>query len=313
MGFESRDYAWESPSRRAFLGGGDRAVKAIILANVALFVVQVLTAQAANGIERALGGPLEAWLGLIPDRALFRGELWRLFTYGWLHGNFWHIFWNMYLLWLFGRSVEQRVGTAEFAWFYGASVVAGGVVFAVLEALFGSFPTVCIGASGAVMAVTALLALWDPHRQLMFFGLIPVPLWAIAGFYALYESYWVLMQIGSGVSDGTAHGAHFGGLLVGWAYHRFGWNLAEAAGGLRDRLPRVKLGGGGKRAARPSRRGPALKVYRAEDIADEDDLDARADAVLAKISASGEASLTKKERAVLKEASERAKARRRGR
>ena len=145
----------------------------------------------------------------------------------------------------------------------------------------------------------------------MIFGLIPVPLWGLAAFYGVYETYCVLAQIGSGMTDGTAHGAHFGGLLLGLGYHRFGWTLSDAAGNLTDRLPRVKLGGGGGR--RPSRRGPALKVYRAEDVVAEDDLDARADAVLAKISRSGEASLTKQERAVLKEASERAKAKRRGR
>ena len=307
MGFESRDYAWESPSRRAFLGGGDAAVKAIIVANVAIFVAQLLTFRAPSGLDRAFGGPLEAWLGLIPDRVVFGGEVWRLFTYGWLHGDFWHIFFNMYLLWLFGRSIEQRVGTAEVAWFYGLSVVAGGVVFTLLEAVFGSIPSVCVGASGAVMAVTALLALWDPHRQLHLFGLIPVPLWGLAGFYAAYETYCVLAQIGgAGGGDGVAHGAHFGGLLVGGAYHRFGWRLSETAGDLLDRLPRFRLGSGDR--GRVTRRGPNLKVHRPE----EDDLDARADAVLAKITASGEASLTSKERAVLKEASERAKARRRG-
>ena len=313
MGFEDRDYAWGSPSRRAFLGGGDRAVLSVVVVNVALFAAQLLAFRAPSGLPREFGDPITAWLGLIPDRALFGGELWRLFTYGWLHGDFWHIFWNMYLLWLFGRDIERRVGSAEFLWFYCGSVLAGGVAFSLLEALFGSVPTVCVGASGAVMAVTALLALWDPHRRLMIFGLIPVPLWALAGFYGVYETYHVLAQIGgAAATTNTAHGAHFGGLLLGLGYHRFGWNLAETAGGLADRLPRFKLGGG-KSGRRPSRRGPKLKVFRAEDVVAEDDLDARADTVLAKISASGEASLTKKERAILTEASERARAKRRGR
>ena len=265
---------------------------------------------------------MTAWLGLIPDRVLFGGEVWRLFTYAWLHaeGDFWHILINMYLLWIFGRAIEQRVGSREFLFFYCAAAVAGGIVFTLLEALFpgvgtaNGVPIVCVGASGAVMAVTVLRAIWEPQMTILIFFFLPCPLWVLASFYALWETYYVLAQIGMGLSDGVAHGAHFGGLLVGLAYHRFGWTLSDVGDAIADRLPRVKFGGVGQGGSRrPSRRGPALKVYRAEDVADEDDLDARADAVLAKISASGEASLTKKERAVLTEASERAKARRRGR
>ena len=314
MGFENRDYAWDSSSRRAFLGGGDAAVKAIVIANAAIYFLQLITANAPSGLPAAYGGPLTAWLGLVPDRVLFGGEIWRLFTYAWLHaeGDFWHILINMYLLFIFGKRVEQRIGTREFALFYCVAALAGGVFFTLLEACFPSagsvdgVPLVCVGASGAVMAVVALVAIWEPQMQILLFFIIPVPLWALAGFYALWESYYVLAQIGSGFSDGTAHGAHFGGLLLGLAYHRFGWNFDDAFAGLTDRLPRVKLGSAG----RPKRGKPALRVHRPEDDDPEGDLDRVADAVLAKITATGEASLTAEERAVLKEASARAKAKR---
>ena len=321
MGFENRDYAWESSSRRAFLNGGDRAVKVLIGINGVAFLLQLLTAGVAPLSPAFAGGagPLDAWLGLIPDRVIYRGEIWRLLTYAFLHsvGDFWHILINMYLLWIFGRGVEQRLGTREFTLFYLAAAVCGGVFFAGLELLFpsvgtaigpgGPVPTICVGASGAVMGVTVLMALFEPQMQILLFFVIPVPLWALAAFYALWESYYVLAQIGAGYGDGVAHGAHFGGLLLGLAYHRTGRRFDDLAGGLTDRLPRFRLGSGRPSAGRGK---PALRVHRPDPDPPEDDLDRRADAVLAKITASGEASLTSKERAVLKEASERAKARR---
>ena len=316
MGFEDRDYAWGSPARRAFLGGDGRAVRAIVIVNVAVYVLQLLTARVATPYGP---GAITGWFGLDAS-AVLHGQLWRLLTYAFLHseGSVWHILINMLWLWSLGRPAEGRLGTQEFTLFYLAGALAGGLVFFGLELAFPSLGTaagrsvVCVGASGAVMAVVLLAALWDPQLPLNLI-LITIPIWVVAGLYVVLESYAVLARIGgAALADGTAHGAHFGGLALAYLYHRFDWRLSDAGDAVADRLPRFKLGGG-RGPRRPSRRGPALKVFRAEDVADDDDLDARADAVLAKISATGEASLTKRERAVLKEASERAKARRRGR
>ena len=318
MGFEDRDYAWESPSRRAYLGGGGIAVKVLIALNAAVFVLQLLSAPAGSFARGT--GPLDAWLGLIPDRVIYRGEVWRLLTHAFLHsvGDFWHILINMYLLWIFGKPVEQRRGTREFVLFYLAAALCGGLFFTGLELLFPSVaslgadqPLICMGASGAVMGVVALMAIWEPQMQILLFFLIPVPLWALAGFYALFETYYVLAQIGLGYSDGVAHGAHFGGLLVGVGYAKLGWNFEE----LTDRLPRFSLDGL-KRSVGPR---PKVRLHRPDqdDGPDgdgfADDLDRRGDEVLAKIHASGEASLTDAERTTLRLYSERAKSRRKRR
>ena len=314
MGFESRDYAWESPSRRAYAGGHVSAVKVLVAINAAVFVLQLLTARAPSGLE-GIRGPLDAWLGLIPERVL-HGEIWRLLTYSFLHGlDLWHILINMYLLWVFGQRCEARMGAREFTLFYLAAALCGGVFYTALELIFpavgngpGGAPLICVGASGAVMGVVALIALWEPHSQILLFFLIPVPLWALAGLYALFETYYVLLQIGAGVADNTAHGAHFGGLLLGLLYVKLGWNLADATNRLAGRFPRFSFGG----LKRSVGGGPKVRLHRPDpdDGDPDDDLERRGDAVLAKIHATGESSLTRSERKTLKLYSERAKARR---
>jgi membrane associated rhomboid family serine protease len=322
MGFESRDYAWDSPTRREFLGGYDRVVKRLIGVTVAVFVLQILTA--------GVGGPasgrgfVTSWFGLDPDLVL-RGQIWRLLTYAFLHSerDIFHILFNM--LWLFslGRFAEAKLGSREFLFFYLAAAVAGGIVFCGLDLAFPTLatavtpdgelvsvrlPVVCVGASGAVAAVVLLSALWDPHREVSLI-LFSVPLWAIAGLFVVLETYAVLSIIGGvgGNEDGTAHGAHFGGLLLGYLYYRFDWRLAGLSEAITDRLPRFTFGGF-KRAVGA---GPKVRLHRPEsEDARQDDLERRGDAVLAKLHASGESSLTDEERATLKLYSQQAKAKR---
>jgi len=310
MGFESRDYAWDSPSRRAYLGGHS-AVKILIGLNAAFYLLQLLTAGIGTFLPNE--GPLTAWFSLIPDRVVYRGEIWRLLTYSFLHAerDFWHILINMYLLYIFGERAEARLGSKEFTLFYLAAAVCGGVFFTGLELFFPSVaelqpgvPLICVGASGAVMGVVALVAVWEPQMQILLFFLIPVPLWALATFYALWETYYVLAQISMGVQSSVAHGAHFGGLIFGLAYVKLGWNLDL----LVDRLPRFSFSG----LKRSVGAGPKVRLHRPDSAEKEDDeLEQAADAALAKIHASGEASLTRKERHTLKLYSERAKAKRR--
>ncbi|QDT17507.1 rhomboid family intramembrane serine protease [Alienimonas californiensis] len=314
MGFEDRDYAWGSPSRRVFLGGGNRAVKAIIAICAAIFVLQLLTQRAPQIYGEP---PLRGLFGLDPS-FLALGQVWRLVTYGFLHdeGQLLHIVFNMLWLWGLGQSVESRVGSREFVLFYLAALLSGGLVFSALELIpafspgAGAATATCVGASGAVMGVIMLSALWDPHRPISLI-FITVPLWLIATVYGVIETFAVLSRIGAGrvAADGVAHGAHFGGLLLGWAYYKLQWNFEGGLDRVTGRLPRFTFSG----LKRSVGAGPKVRIHRpdaAEDDGDGDDLERRADAVLAKLHASGESSLTRRERATLKLYSERARAKR---
>ncbi|MFH5802493.1 rhomboid family intramembrane serine protease [Alienimonas sp. DA493] len=314
MGFEDRDYAWGSSSRRAFLGGGNRAVKAIIATCAAIFVLQLLTLRAPAVYGEP---PLRGLFGLDPSFLAF-GQVWRLVTYGFLHdeGGLLHIVFNMLWLWGLGQTVESRLGTREFVLFYLAALLSGGLVFSALELIPAFSPdhvrtATCVGASGAVMGVIMLSALWEPHRPISLIFLT-VPLWLIATAYGVIETFAVLSRIGAGrvAADGVAHGAHFGGLLLGWAYYKLHWNFESGVDRLTGRFPRFTFAG----LKRSVGAGPKVRLHRPEDEAGEDDdLERRADAVLAKLHTNGESSLTRKERATLKLYSERARAKREGR
>lgn len=89
--------------------------------------------------------------------------IWQFISYAFLHGGVMHILGNMYFLWLFGRSVNEKLGNIGYITFY----LAGAVFSGIGHTLFSSNP--CLGASGAIAAVTgAYLALF-PHTWITVF------------------------------------------------------------------------------------------------------------------------------------------------
>ncbi len=120
---------------------------ALIIINVAIFAVQYLSPHLGNQIMDA--GYLRSY------EALVQGQYYRLLTSMFLHAGFAHIFFNMYALYLFGRSTEMIAGHTRFTLIY----FLGGLTGSLLSALAGNpsaqlgIPSV--GASGAIFAVFA--------------------------------------------------------------------------------------------------------------------------------------------------------------
>ncbi|MEJ2128926.1 MAG: rhomboid family intramembrane serine protease [Woeseiaceae bacterium] len=142
---------------------------------------------------------------------------WQLLTYGFLHGNLYHIFFNMLGLWMFGREMELLMGTRRFLIFYLVCVIGAGLVQLVVAAVQGGFyPTV--GASGGLMGVLLAFALAYPNRRIMLiFPPIPMPakyFVLIFGLLSLYLGF-------SGNIPGVAHFAHLGGMLFGFLLLRY--------------------------------------------------------------------------------------------
>jgi membrane associated rhomboid family serine protease len=167
---------------------------------------------------------LIAWGALDPQH--FRG--WQLVTSTFLHdpADLAHLGFNMLFLWVFGSSVEDRLGRTGFLAFYlGAGIVSGlGHVLA--------DPSPAIGASGAVCAVSgAFLALFPRStiRVLVVFfviGVYNIPsLWFIGIYFALDVLNETASLLG-GAEGGVAYMAHIAGSL-------FGFSVAFALLGLR--------------------------------------------------------------------------------
>jgi len=144
----------------------------------------------------------------------------QLITYMFLHGGFFHVFMNMFLLWMIGAEMERFWGSAKFLCIYifsgfGAALLNLGVFYVLGE----SNPT--IGASGAVMGILAAFAATFPKRKLLIFPLfIPVSAW-------LFVSVMMLIELFSGftVSDSIAHFAHVGGAVAGFLLTKYAPNM----------------------------------------------------------------------------------------
>jgi membrane associated rhomboid family serine protease len=294
MGIYDREYIRrEGPS---FLGSfTERGLicKWLIAINVVIFVLQMVS-RPHHGV-----GPVTDWLILDVDRVL-GGEVWRLLTYSFLHETStpWHILFNMLFLWWFGTDVEDLYGPREFLALYLVSAVLGGVAF-VLTNLGGGY---CLGASGAVTTVLVLCALHYPTRVILLFFVLPVPIWVFVIFMVAKDAFAFLGRVDSGV----AVTVHLAGALFGFVYYKLHWNLT----GWWSQVKTWK-----KRRSRPP-----LRVYRGEEdepapvptvktaapslSAEDEQLEAKMDAVLEKISRVGKENLTEDEREVLLRASE---------
>ena len=182
------------------------ALKALIGANVLMFVAQVLFPIVTD------------LLGLHPAWVLRYLWVWQLATYMFLHGGIFHIVFNMLALWMFGTELERIWGTRYFLKFYLVTGVGAGfltVLFSLLP--FGFAQQLqhanIIGASGAIYGLLLAYALYFPDRPIYMYFVFPVPakvFVAIMGAIAFLSS---LSELG-----GVANATHLGGLLVAYLF-----------------------------------------------------------------------------------------------
>ena len=238
--------------------------------------------------------------------SLFRPWMWfQLLTYGFLHSihNILHIAFNMFLLFVFGKPVEQKLGGQEFLKVYLTAIVVGGIVamiypWLVSLVLTGGFDSPFVnrytmGASGAVVAIMVLFACYFPHQEVLFMFIFPMKAWVLVTIMVILDFMGAMGLIGGG-AIATAFEVHLIGAVFGFLYTHLGWSfqwlhlesITEWPDQLRQRSRRAKL----------KIHDPDKKI-RAE--AEE------ADRILAKIHDQGESSLTNSERRLLERYSRR--------
>ena len=188
-------------------GGISPAIKILILANIAVFVLSWLAPQVVD------------WLGLIPADVIGKLRAWQLFTYMFVHGGIGHILFNMLALWMFGVELERMWGTRFFLKYYfacGLGAAATTMVLPFLLPMFdGMYTAITIGASGAIYGVLLAYGLYFPNRPIYIYFVFPVP---AKYFVMIMGGISLLMSMGSTPGDGTAHTAHLAGLVVGYLY-----------------------------------------------------------------------------------------------
>ncbi len=297
MGLYDRDYgrdeygsSWEPVQAKP-----KSATIILVVINVALFLIDWL------GSGQNANGGLAETLGVTTDTIVKPWMWWQFLTYGFVHGGFNHVAFNMLGLFIFGRPVEQRIGFAEFVKFYIAAMVVGGIIGSLFYVVKGE-PALIIGASGAVVATTILFACFYPNVELLFMFVIPVKAWVLCAVFVGVDMLGALGVLGSfDTMRNTAFSVHLAGAGFAAAYFyqrwNFDWLSADWLSNLRQNL------------SQRSRRAK-LKIHDPDRKLRQEAVEA--DRILAKIHESGEASLTRAERKVLESYSRRQRKKRDG-
>jgi len=149
-------------------------------------------------------------------------HVWQLLSYGFLHGNLNHIFFNMFGLWMFGRDLERMMGARRFLIYYLTCVIGAGLVQLVVSATQGGvYPTV--GASGGVFGILLAFAMAFPNRVIVLL-IPPIPMKA-KYFVLIYGALELYLGL-SGRAPGVANFAHLGGMLFGFLLIQY-WRNAR--------------------------------------------------------------------------------------
>jgi len=177
------------------------ATRALILINVGVYLLEQLAPDIMLGVFALW--PLQS--------PLFRP--WQLVTYAFLHDprNLAHIFFNMFALFMFGRSLEQYWGARRFVMYYLVCVISAAVTQLVVQNASG-VQEETIGASGGVFGVLLAFAWYFPRQRLFIIPIpVPIPAWLLVTVYGFLELFLGV----SGRQQSVAHFAHLGGMLGG--------------------------------------------------------------------------------------------------
>lgn len=136
---------------------------------------------------------------------------WQLVTYMFMHGNFAHLFFNMYTLYVFGTVLERVWGTRKFLLYYFVTGIGAALVHVGVQWLTGDF-ALTVGASGAIYGILMGYAMLYPDSTLML--LLP-PVSVKAKWLVLIFAGIELLLGVTGTQAGVAHFAHLGGLVFG--------------------------------------------------------------------------------------------------
>ena len=174
----------------------------LIIINVLIFMATALLPKAGNTIMEccalSLGTPFF--------------HVYQFITYMFLHANFEHIFFNMFALWMFGRTLEYELGQKRFLTYYMVCGIGAALIQYLTALAFGEFPLVLVGASGAVMGLLLAFGVLHPNAVIMLL-IPPIPMkakWFVV-IYGVIELFLGWRGVGN-----VAHFAHVGGMLWGF-------------------------------------------------------------------------------------------------
>ena len=214
-------YYYDNGRRGGFLSSLPPVTKNLIIINVVVFLASLLNQNFMFG-NFALFYPTSPFF-----------HWWQVITHMFMHGGFWHIFFNMYTLFIFGIVLERIIGSKKFLLFYfvcglGAVALHLGVEYlqiqsyiqgaalgntAAIQNIQAIKMTPTVGASGAIYGVLMGYAMLFPEsRMTLLFPPVTLSAKWMVGIFAAIELFTGM----TGTAPGIAHFAHLGGMLFAW-------------------------------------------------------------------------------------------------
>ncbi len=215
-----------------FLGGFSLfppVIKFMLISNLTVFLLQIFLLNMLRIGKYPLSLLFLKYFALQPifgDVSFYNNPIlgqfypWQIVTYMFIHGNFGHIFFNMFALWMFGVEIENLWGSKKFLIYYFICGIGAALSNLFITPFFSDVgPT--IGASGAVFGILIAFAFLFPNREIYLYFLFPIKAKYFVVFYIILEVVYIVTSVESGV----AHVAHVGGAVIGFIYLLFDSNV----------------------------------------------------------------------------------------
>ncbi|MGD0207436.1 MAG: rhomboid family intramembrane serine protease [Verrucomicrobiota bacterium] len=206
---EDRDYM-----RQPEYGRRRSLTVALLIVNAIVFVFELLV----SGYSHSLY--IENHYFALSKEGLESGFVWQLFTFQFMHAGLWHLVFNCWAIYVFGRAIEETLGWKKFLILYLSSGVVGGIC-QVLAALLwpGLFGGPVVGASAGGFGLIAAFAVLFPERELVMLLFFILPIRLSAKMLLMLSAVLALAGI-IFPFDHIANAAHLGGMLTGVVFIR---------------------------------------------------------------------------------------------
>lgn len=284
----------QQKSLKDYFTQGDNLSRLIYI-NIAVFLVFLILRIIDQLFQVSIGGFLGNWLSLPSHFGTFITRPWTIFTYMFLHSGFFHILFNLIVLYFSGRMFQEFLGDKRLLGTFLIGGLAGGVLYLILYNIAPALLTqqsVMVGASAGVMAVLVGIAAYVPNMPVRLFFVLEVKLWMIATGLVFFD------LINFHNSNTGGHIAHLGGAAAGYFIVRGlrkGKDYSEGFLGFWQSLYRGFVP---KKPKFKSYKNPNAR-YRKSDAKASDDQQKKLDEILDKIRDSGYDNLTKEEKEFL--------------
>jgi membrane associated rhomboid family serine protease len=257
-------------------------VQKLIYINVGIFVITLLIS-VFSGLYRSEGNFLTNWFSLDSELDVWFTKPWSILTYGFLHGGFLHLLFNMIALHYIGNLFIDYFTQKQLLTFYLLGTFFGGLLYMLSYNYFPLFEgsnSILVGSSAGVSAIFMGIAAYIPNFEFKLPLIGFVKLWIFAAIWVAFD---VLGLVGA---NAGGHFAHLGGSLFGFLYVS---NVSNKELNLLDGFFNLFK----------SKKKPLRTVYKAPKKSEKNDNQQKIDSILDKISKSGYDSLTKAEKEFL--------------